>query len=266
MKRTVYIAGPMRGIPEFNFPAFDAAAALGRALGYEVISPAELDRESGFSEKGHDGQVNDRGHSEAITIDFMRRAAHRDFFAIIGTPEKPGVDAVALLPGWEKSRGAKAEKAMAEWIGLDVLDARTFTPLGETPFSNGPEITHQVGDLVIKDSGRRENFATGAVRDQKEGKGRYDLLPMHALERLAKVYEGGALKYGEENWRKGIPLRRFLDSALRHLCKFAQGQRDEDHAAMAAWNILSLIETEFVIGRGLLPADLANLPNFYRPA
>jgi hypothetical protein len=43
----VYIAGPMRGIPEFNFPAFDAAAR-GRAMGLEIISPAELDRAHGF--------------------------------------------------------------------------------------------------------------------------------------------------------------------------------------------------------------------------
>jgi len=122
---------------------------------------------------------------------------------------------------------------------------------------------HKVGNMVIKDSGCRQTFSTGAKRDIQEGKGRYDLLPFHSIERMAKVYEGGAKKYGDDNWRKGMPTRRYLDSALRHLCKAAQGQRDEDHFAQAAWNICCLMETEFMIQQGLLPKELSDLPNWY---
>jgi hypothetical protein len=111
----------------------------------------------------------------------------------------------------------------------------------------------------VKDSGKREEFKTGAVRDIQVGKGRFDLLPVHAITRLAKHYENGAVKYGESNWRKGIPLNRYLDSALRHLFRFMDGERDEDHAIAAAWNILCLVETEYMIEKNILPKDLDTL-------
>ena len=128
---------------------------------------------------------------------------------------------------------------------------------------------HKAGDTVIKDSGHRQEFNTGARRDTQGGKGRYDLLPFHAIERISKIFEGGALKYGEDNWRAGIPLRRYLDSAIRHLSKAAQGQTDEDHFAQAAWNICCLMETKFMIEQGFFTdaqiEELDNLPNWYSP-
>ena len=117
--------------------------------------------------------------------------------------------------------------------------------------------------FTIKDSGQRQQFNTGAVRDTSEGKGRYDLLPAYALQRLAVHFENGAKKYDAENWRKGIPLRRFMDSGLRHALKYLEGQRDEDHMAAAAWNFLCLIETEEMIRRGILPKELNNLPDWF---
>ncbi|HUS51203.1 MAG TPA: dATP/dGTP diphosphohydrolase domain-containing protein, partial [Candidatus Paceibacterota bacterium] len=68
----------------------------------------------------------------------------------------------------------------------------------------------------VKDSGKRQDFDTGSRRDTRDGKGRYDLLPVRAIKRLAKHYENGAKKYGDRNWEKGQPLSRYLDSALRH--------------------------------------------------
>lgn len=127
------------------------------------------------------------------------------------------------------------------------------------------DIQHTVAGTTILDSGKRQEFMTGAVRDTQDGKGRYDLLPFHAVERVAKIFEAGARKYQADNWRKGINTRRFLDSAMRHLCKAAQGQRDEDHFAQAAWNILCLIETQFMVKQGILPAELDDLPNWFTP-
>lgn len=71
--------------------------------------------------------------------------------------------------------------------------------------------------FVVKDSGERQEFVTGARRDIQVGKGRFDLIPPLPVRRLAMIYEAGALKYGEHNWKKGIPLSRYLDSAERHL-------------------------------------------------
>lgn len=113
---------------------------------------------------------------------------------------------------------------------------------------------------TLKDSGKRQDFTTGSLRDSREGKGRFDLLPPRALRRIARHFEAGAVKYGDRNWEKGQPISRFLDSALRHALTFLQGERDEDHAAAAAWNMLCLLETEERIRAGLLPQELEDLP------
>lgn len=96
----------------------------------------------------------------------------------------------------------------------------------------------------ILDSGERTEFQTGAVRDMHEGKGRFDLLPMCVLMRLAKHYEKGALKYEERNWEKGIDAHSFADSAFRHLVKYMDGWNDEDHLIAAIWNLCGLAWTE----------------------
>lgn len=97
---------------------------------------------------------------------------------------------------------------------------------------------------MIKDSGNRTAFSTGAVRDIHDGKGRFDLLPMCVLLRLAKHYEAGAKKYAERNWEHGIPAHSFADSAMRHLVKYMDGQTDEDHLIAAIWNLCGLAWTE----------------------
>jgi len=97
---------------------------------------------------------------------------------------------------------------------------------------------------LIKDSGQRTEFESGAVRDMREGKGRCDLLPAVALLRLSRHFEEGAKKYGENNWQKGIPLWSFIDSGLRHLLEYMDGQTDEDHLCAAAWNLMCAMWTE----------------------
>lgn len=112
----------------------------------------------------------------------------------------------------------------------------------------------------VQDSGERQEFDTGSVRDSREGKGRFDLLPSYALLRLAQHFENGAVKYGDRNWEKGQPISRYLDSAIRHLYAYLGGSRNEDHLAAVAWNALAAIQTEEVIRRGDLPGELADLP------
>lgn len=91
---------------------------------------------------------------------------------------------------------------------------------------------------MIKDSGHRTEFATGAVRDMKRGVGRMDLLPWYGIMEVSKHCEEGAEKYGEHNVDKGIPLHSLCDSAARHLAKFIAGEMDEDHLRAATWNLL----------------------------
>lgn len=91
---------------------------------------------------------------------------------------------------------------------------------------------------MIKDSGNRTEFETGAVRDCKRGVGRMDLLPWYGIMEVSKHCEEGALKYGEHNVDKGIPLHSLLDSASRHLAKYMVGMDDEDHLRAACWNLL----------------------------
>lgn len=98
--------------------------------------------------------------------------------------------------------------------------------------------------MVIKDSGERRAFESGAVRDMSAGKGRMDLLPWAAIMEVAKHCENGAIKYGEHNVDKGIPTHSLCDSAARHLAKYLDGWDDEPHLLAAAWNLLWAIQME----------------------
>ena len=100
----VYLSGPMSGRPDYNFPAFNAAAKHWRAKGHRVINPAEFGVNEGWD--WHQYLRQDiRALSEA--------------------------DAVAVLPGWQQSRGASLEVHIAETLGLPIYDATTGEPYRE---------------------------------------------------------------------------------------------------------------------------------------
>lgn len=100
-------------------------------------------------------------------------------------------------------------------------------------------ITHP--DFVIKDSGKREEFTGGMVRDTAEGKINYSLVrdgPMYL--RWAIHLTKGAVKYVKRNWMKGTgreELERAYESADRHFTQWFNGETDEDHAAAVFFNI-----------------------------
>lgn len=101
---------------------------------------------------------------------------------------------------------------------------------------------------------------TGAVRNNRQGKGRFDLLPPRAIREVAIHFEEGGSQHGDRNWEKGQPLSWYLDSAIRHSFQVSEGATDEPHARAAAWNWLCFIETKARIAAGLLPAELDDLP------
>ena len=91
-----------------------------------------------------------------------------------------------------------------------------------------------------KDSGKRDEFPTGMVRDTQDDKPRYDLLDRAFLKRWAELMARGAKKYGENNWRKAATseeLDRFRASAVRHLFQWLDNDITEDHAAAVAFNL-----------------------------
>ena len=110
----IYIAGPMRKIPHYNFPAFDEAAKTLRERGHDVVSPADLDRAIGFD--GMDCKPGTAWDYEQADFD-LGDCFDRDIEAI------RSCEAIYLLPGWEDSKGCKMEKAVAEFLGMQVLTA-----------------------------------------------------------------------------------------------------------------------------------------------
>lgn len=96
----------------------------------------------------------------------------------------------------------------------------------------------------VKDSGTRQVFETGAVRDTQDGKPRYDLLSPYTLTRWAQHMANGAKKYGEGNWEKGIPASRCIASTLRHIFSWVMGDRSEDHLSAILFNVAAIIHWE----------------------
>jgi len=104
-----------------------------------------------------------------------------------------------------------------------------------------------------------DKFSTGSVRDNRNGKGRYDLLPPEGIALLARHFETGAVKYGERNWELGQPISRIMDSALRHAFQFMAGRKDEDHLSAACWNLIAAMTIRERVRAGKLPKDLEDI-------
>jgi hypothetical protein len=120
----LYLAGPMSGIQDFNFPAFDAAAAQLREAGYTVFNPAENDRENGFDATGMSGDP-----AEAYNKGFRLRTALKQDLSWICDH----ADGIAVLPGWQFSKGVYAERALARALGIDSMTVDEWLKLVETP-------------------------------------------------------------------------------------------------------------------------------------
>jgi len=116
--------------------------------------------------------------------------------------------------------------------------------------------------IAMNDSGERQEFDTGAVRDTAEDKPRPDLYSPFAEERVGQWLAKGAEKYAERNWEAGIPISRCWASLCRHKMAYQQGKRDEDHLAAIIFNAMAIMHYEEMIERGVLPALLDDMPAY----
>ena len=114
----------------------------------------------------------------------------------------------------------------------------------------------------MHDSGKRQKFSSGAVRDTAEDKPMLELISPYAEERLGTWLTKGSKKYKARNWELGLPFQRTFASLKRHVNKFNKGNMDEDHLAAIMCNAMFLIHYEEMIKIGALPADLDDMPKY----
>ncbi|OPZ24169.1 MAG: hypothetical protein BWZ02_02935 [Lentisphaerae bacterium ADurb.BinA184] len=176
--RRIYVSGPMTGLPDHNFPAFHAAAARLREAGYEVINPAE----------------NFGGRTDLPRETYLRA----DVILVAQC------EAIAMLPNWQESRGARLEYLLARELNLPVLDADTLQPLENPPV---PTVgLHQLklvkeapGETVLDEAIR----ITDGARQSDYGHPRDD------FSRTALMWTGilgGRLRDGAEVTAGDVPL------------------------------------------------------------
>lgn len=116
-KTRAYVAGAMTGLPNFNYDAFNIAAAFLRDHGFDVINPAE----------------NFGGDQSLPWETYLRKAI----------AQVAECDVIAMLPGWEGSRGARLEHSIAVQLRMPVLDATTGQPLRkERPHEEAVRLVH----------------------------------------------------------------------------------------------------------------------------
>lgn len=111
-RRKIYLAGPMRGKPGWNFAEFHRVQRAWEAEGWQVFNPATLAVACGYPQD--ESQV-DRTH--------LLHVIQQDLACIYVA------DAIALLPGWESSAGATVELALAQFLRLMVYNAETGLPM-----------------------------------------------------------------------------------------------------------------------------------------
>lgn len=209
---SIYLAGPMRGVDRFNFPAFDAAAKRLREAGWHVLSPAEHDRDAGFDETLNSLSGFDIDAAFAWDLEQIRHC-----------------DAIYLLHGWERSTGALAELSVARMLQKHII-------YEEEGYEAQPRLNSEV---------RIVNGDTGGAKGRKLA--RFDLIPAGPLTAVAEHYGRGAEKYDDRNWERGYDWSLSFGALMRHAWAFWNGE-DIDaetgghHLAAVVFHAFGLME------------------------
>jgi len=238
MSKTIYIAGKMRGIELFNFPAFDTARDRLRKLGFNVLSPADMDRAVGLDPR-------------KMPMYFDWRDAPNDFD--LATAVRRDNDAVAaadaiyiLSHGFAESVGGRKELELAMSLGKTVL----YDGMTDAAILFACDAADTAGkvakDASVTESGgeiRYTDPATGGMKGEKPQ--RFDLIPPDILWELSEHYGRGARKYGERNMEKGYPWSKTYAACQRHLHAFwlgedVDGETGSLHLIAAAWHCITM--------------------------
>ena len=175
----VYVAGPMTGLTDLNYPAFDTAAKHLRGYGFVVENPAE----------------NERPNPTPTWAEWMR----------LGLTQMLRCNSVLLLPGWHASKGAVIEARIALDLGLLVIDGETGAALPTAQPSPQRAIEVTKLELTPADAEQLEKAITDF-----EGCGETDV-PDKALQRFA------AMGYLECTHYNVLPAARAaIDAASAH--------------------------------------------------
>lgn len=228
-----YIAGPMRGYPEFNFPAFFEAENDLRSVGpkdIEIINPARHDLEGGFEPDGLTGYED----LEAVGFS-LKDALSWDLQQVLTA------DYLVLLKGWENSTGALLEVRTAMAAGIpcqprydalhpDQVDLKVH------PYEPAKESVNK-GEVRI-------TSATGGQKGSKLSQ--LGAIDPKALYVLGEVAGMGAEKYDTFNYLKGYDWALSYNAMQRHAMQFWSGEDfDEEsglpHMAHAAWHCLAMV-------------------------
>lgn len=264
--RSAYLAGPMRGIEEYNFPAFREATQWLRDQGWDVFSPAERDE----NDPNIDHTENVAGWEGSRGLDYFMAY---DLKAVCET------DCVICLPGWEESQGARLETVTAVEIEHPVFVIEYDDPHGTRVLrSVDPEYIQKVfaargvlveGHLVEWTDTVREirlydrekvtlsALPTGSAERKAVplARGVLDYFPA-ALAEVARVSKAGNDKHnpGQEMHHARGKSTDHADCLLRHLVD--RGKLDPEtgqrHSAEVAWRALALLQQELE-DEGLAP-------------
>lgn len=236
----LYLAGPMSGLPDFNYPLFNRYAALLRERGHVVFNPAEA----------HDGEVG----------------LPLEKYFETDLPEVCRADALAVLPGWEESNGATLEIDLARHLGKPVYSAvllvsRESRSLEDALIQADDDSQQDTLVTAVAPAAPDEAFrfyehdperhtsVQGGVKDNVN-KPRVDLIPSLPLFKAGEVLAFGARKYKPHNWRLGLSWLETYGSLQRHLLAWLDGEENDPesgytHMAHAVCQMLFLAEFVF---------------------
>ena len=176
--KRIYVAGPMTGLSEHNFPTFHAAAARLREAGWEAVNPAE---------------------SFGGRTDMPRETYLRADIILLAQCE-----AIAMLPGWQESRGAKLEYLLARELGMLIHDAETLQLL-----ENPPVPTVNLHQLRLVQQTSAETVLAEAIRITDGARQSDYGHPRDDFARTALMWTGilgGKLREGAEVAAADVPL------------------------------------------------------------
>ena len=267
----LYLAGPMRGYPRWNFDAFEHATKTLRYHRNTVRSPHEHDLDIGLDPDAPDADAQAEGSNlaECLRWDFVQVCEAGN---------------VVLLPGWEASTGCAMELRVARDVRANVyelihastggvefrvleldeqLARQRNVATSSNPYHRGDvgrvQWTTDPGPQVpVKTSEHRVTSSTGGEKGQKDA--RLGALDAVALLELAKVGAMGEVKYSRFNYLRGYAWSLSVDALYRHLLAFLSGEDNDEesglpHTAHAAWHALCL--TSF-LKRGIGTDDRAD--------